>query len=177
MVLGAGLKPGGWALAAAALAGCSPPSGAAAPAPTPTSAAETVTDRATLGGAAVELVARGGACVLRRAGTADAALAPAAPCRFLRVDGAVQRHAYPDRAIDAVAMVVGSPADAERLSYFGAADAGWCGTVAQGLVVRGASVAPARRSMSGGLFCADKGRDEKDFHAVAHEGDARPDRR
>ncbi len=151
------------------LGACSPASDAAqgeGAAPTATPGA-TTTDRASLGGGEAVLVTQGGGCVLRRAGQADLPLAPAPPCRFLRADGQVQRHAYPDRAIDAVVMVVGTPADAAAKAHFGVAAASTCGTVAQGLIVRGERVSAAPRPLRGAMVCIDQGRDEKDFRAAA----------
>ena len=167
------------------LAGCSPASDAA-PAADPNqgadvrsapvrdgaaaAAAEATTDRAVLAGTQTLLIARGQACLVRRSGKPDIPLAPAAPCRFLRVDGQVQQHAYPARGIDAVVMVVGTAADAAGKARFGIPAALECGTVAHGLIIRGDSMAPARQAHRGAMVCVDQGRDEKDFYAVAHDG-------
>ena len=155
-----------------ALAACSPTSDAA---PTQgarggkTPVSETTTDRTMLAGVPAALVARDGACLLRRGGRPDATLAPTPPCRFLRAGGEVQRYAYPARGIDAVVMVVGTAAAPTQKAHFGIAAAISCGTVAHGLIVRGDTVTPARRPQRGGMYCVDQGRDEKDFYAVAHE--------
>lgn len=135
----------------------------------PDAAAATETDRTTLGGAPVALFARDGACLVRREGQRDIALAPAAPCRFLRAGGQVQQHPYPDRGVDAVVLVIGSPASAAQKAGFGIAASEVCGTMAHGLKLRGTTVTAAARPLRGGMFCFDKGRDEKDFYAVAHE--------
>lgn len=127
------------------------------------------TDRTTLGGAPVALVARDGACLVRREGQRDITLAPAPPCRFLRSGGQVQQHRYPDRGVDAVVLVIGSPASAAQKAEFGIAASEVCGTVAHGLTLRGTTVTAAARPLRGGMFCVDKGRDEKDFYAAAHE--------
>lgn len=127
----------------------------------------TETDRTTIGGAPVALVARDGACLIQREGHRDIALAPAAPCRFLRSGGQVQQHRYPDRGVDAVVLVIGSPASAAQKAEFGIAANEVCGTVAHGLTLRGTTVTAAARPLRGGMFCIDKGRDEKDFYAAA----------
>ncbi|PXA98430.1 hypothetical protein DMC47_08595 [Nostoc sp. 3335mG] len=133
----------------------------------PDAAVATETDRTTLGGAPVTLVARDGACLVRREAQRDIALAPAAPCRFLRSGGQVQQHRYPDRGVDAVVLVIGSPASAAQKAEFGIAANEVCGTVAHGLTLRGTTVTAAARPLRGGMFCIDKGRDEKDFYAAA----------
>ncbi|MEN3749626.1 hypothetical protein TPR58_20805 [Sphingomonas sp. HF-S3] len=115
------------------------------------------------------LLARDGACLVRRTGQRDIALAPAAPCRFLRANGQVQQHGYPDRGIDAVVLVIGSPASAAQKAEFGIAASEDCGTIAHGLTLRGTTITAAARPLRGGMFCVDKGRDEKDFYAAAHE--------
>lgn len=148
------------------LAACSPTPQQETP---PDAAAATETDRTTLGGAPVALVARDGACLVRREGQRDIALAPAAPCRFLRSGGQLQQHRYPDRGVDAVVLVIGSPASAAQKSEFGITASEVCGTMAHGLTLRGTTVTAAARPLRGGMFCVDKGRDEKDFYAVAHE--------
>lgn len=154
--------------AALLLGGCAPASDAAQGQNSVTTQDEP-TDRAVLAGTQAMLIAREGECVLRRAGHPDLPLAPAAPCRFLRAEGQVQQHAYPDRGVDAVVLVVGTLADTARKKHFGIAEAIECGTVAHGLVVRGANVTAARQPQREGMFCVDQGRDEKDFYAAAHE--------
>jgi hypothetical protein len=129
----------------------------------------TATDRTILGGSEATLIAQGDACLLRRNGQPDTPLAPAPPCRFLRAEGRVQQHAYPDRGVDAVVLVIGSAADPAQKTHFGAAATAECGTVAHGLIVRGNKVTAARQVHRGGMFCVEQGRDEKDFYAVAHE--------
>lgn len=127
------------------------------------------TDRAVLGGTEATLIAQGSTCLLRRNGQPDTPLAPAPPCRFMRAEGRVQWHAYPDRGIDAVVLVIGTAADPGQKADFGIAATAECGTIAHGLIVRGNRVAAARQAHRGGMFCVEQGRDEKDFYAVAHE--------
>ncbi len=151
------------------LGACAPNSDAAQQEKRSASADPTETDRATLGGTPVALFAREGTCLVRREGQRDIALAPAAPCRFLRSGGQLQQHRYPDRGVDAVVLVIGSPASAAQKSEFGITASEVCGTMAHGLILRGTTVTAAARPLRGGMFCVDKGRDEKDFYAVAHE--------
>lgn len=126
-------------------------------------------------GRKLEILTRDGSCALRiDAGTAAAReipLVPKAPCHFLRSSGGASPRVrqYLDVKTEAVLIVSGTPAsDASRATW--KLEPGLvCGEESQGVLVRGGKVLVTRAVRKGGITCRDKGVDEKEYWAFAHD--------
>ena len=142
----------------------------------PTNRAAVVTDTAAVAGQRLEIIDRGGACVLRAEGTAAGArqefeLAPKAPCHFLRISGSnVPRSIqYGDVKTEAVLIVSGTPASEKTRAMWKLEPGLVCGEESQGVLVRGGKVSVTKAVRKGGVACRDKGQDEKEYWAFAHD--------
>jgi hypothetical protein len=81
----------------------------------------------------------------------------------------VQVRAYPDVVTEAVLVVSGTPVS-ERTRARWKLDASLvCGEEAQGVLVRRGAVLVTRAVRQGGVTCRDKGVDEKEYRAFAHD--------
>jgi hypothetical protein len=129
-----------------------------------------VTDAATAGSISVEILSRGGQCVLRTGGK-ELPLAPKPPCYFVRAPGkeTAWSFAYKDVDVTATLIVIGTPATENTRKTWNLAPNVVCGEESQGVVVRDGAVAVTRNVQKGGVYCRDSGIDEKEFHGFAHE--------
>lgn len=149
-------------------AGCGGPSPAPLVGETGGAAAETVTDEATVDGTALQLVRRGDGCVVKTSGS-EIPLQPKAPCFFLRRGGAVQQYSYRDTGTEWVVLAGGTEASAGTRESWRLPAGEVCGEQAQGILSRSGAVRASKTVHTGGVYCKEKGVDEKDFWTVGHE--------
>jgi hypothetical protein len=148
------------------------PAQPANPSAAPTDA---ITDTATAAGHKLEIVTRDGRCVLHAVGssgaTQDLQLAPQPPCHFLRLPGsdAPRSLSYADVNTEAVLIVSGTPASENTRRTWGLEPGLVCGEESQGVLVRNGAVLVTRAVRRGGVTCRDKGVDEKEYSAFAHD--------
>ena len=135
-----------------------------------------VLDRASVEGQTLEIRSVNGTCVVRSTSAAGAALkevilVPKAPCHFLRSPGndSPQVRAYQDVATEGVLIVSGTPAsDVSRATWNLEPDL-VCGEESQGILIRRGAISATRAVRRGGISCRDKGVDEKEYWAFAHD--------
>lgn len=143
---------------------------------TPVEAATVVTDTAIAAGQKLEIVARGGQCVVRATPSSAAQaqefrLAPKAPCHFLRLSGSTSPRSlrYADVSTEAVLVVSGTPVSEASRAMWKLEPGLVCGEESQGVLVRKGKVLVTRAVRKGGITCRDKGVDEKEYWAFAHD--------
>ena len=141
------------------------------PSANPAAAVSSVTDSAQIHGYSLELVDEAGSCRLRYESPKDSGgltLEAGPPCHFLRRDSVdPQSFAYPDVGVEAVLIVAGDPvSDAVREEWNLASDL-VCGSVIQGVLIRAEGLV-AGGVLRDGVWCRDRGADEKDFFHFAH---------
>ena len=127
---------------------------------------------ASVAGYELSLVERDGACSLRFSGrsSGERGLSVKPPCHFLRRDAArPQLFSYPEVQVEAVAIVVGTPAGPAARKAWKLPPEAVCGEETQGVMVKRGAVVVTRAVHRGGVVCKDKGADEKEFWAFAHD--------
>lgn len=129
-------------------------------------------DSAEVAGYKLHLVEQDGGCRLNYSGPqgqGQLALKVAPPAYFLRRGSReVQTRAYPDKGIDALVIVTGTPGSPERLKLWGATPSAKCGTELQGVQIGKKGISVTAEVLRSGLWFRDKGTDEKDFWSFAH---------
>ena len=130
-------------------------------------AAAAILDETTVDGTPLQIVGRENACLLR-SGATEFPLRPKSPCFFLRRDGKVQTFRYGDAGVDWVVILAGTAvSDADRRTW-NLGEAEVCGTESQAVLQKN-GLRLAKSVHSGGVYCRDKGVDEKEFWAFAHD--------
>jgi len=134
------------------------------------STSSVVDDETVIRGTKLKLVTKGAACVLQ-AGGAEYLLVPGVPCYFLRRGGHVQDFAYRDAKVDWILIIAGTAInDASRKTWNLSAQE-VCGEQSQAVMQKGGKLRISRAIHSGGVYCRDKGVDEKEFWSFAHDPD------
>jgi hypothetical protein len=132
-----------------------------------------ISDHAELHGYTFTIDAEGSACVLKYNGppkNGEMVLGPRPPCYFLRRDSPdPQSFPYQDRAIRATLIVMGSPINEETRRRWNLPGDLVCGEEIQGVLIKKQQVALSKTVLKKGVWCKDKGTDEKDFWLFAHE--------
>lgn len=137
---------------------------------------EAVTDTAVAAGQQLEIITREDDCVLRvNANSAtekqEMQLSPKAPCHFLRMPGSTSPRSlqFDDVNTEAVLIVSGTPASEESRIIWKLEPGLVCGEESQGVLVRNGAVLVTQAVRKGGITCRDKGVDEKEYWAFAHD--------
>ena len=95
---------------------------------------------------------------------------PKPPCYFLRRESnEPQVFSYQDVGVKATLIVVGTPISEKTRKEWGLSNDLYCGEEAQGILIKDKSIELSASVLSGGVWCKDKGADEKDFWFFAHE--------
>lgn len=132
-----------------------------------------VSDHADLHGYKFTIRAEGDACVLKYDGPSQngqMVLVPRPPCYFLRrASSEPQYFAYRDTSTNAALIVMGSPISREIRQRWNLPDDLICGEEIQGLLIKKQQIALSSRVLRKGVWCKDKGADEKDYWLFAHE--------
>ncbi len=132
-----------------------------------------VSDYATLYGYEFTIRAEGDTCVLKYEGSVQKGqilLAPRPPCYFLRRESSEpQSFSYQDTSTNAALIVMGSPISRELRQRWNLPDDLICGEEIQGLLIKKQQITLSSRVLKAGVWCKDKGADEKDFWLFAHE--------
>lgn len=160
------------------LAGCGRPDSKSAPAESlkkiDSTSAVVIADTTTVEGAQLELLSEDDACVLRSGNNTMLTLKPKAPCFFLRRSGKVQTHSYKDVAVDWIVIVAGTSIGDTKRKLWNLGDREICGEQSQAVFQKAGRLQIVRTIHSGGIYCKDKGVDEKEFWAFAHDLDESP---
>jgi hypothetical protein len=131
-----------------------------------------VTDSAAVGNYALTISDEDDLCILRYRGPSGAgALRVLAnpPCYFLRRETAEpQSFAYQDVHVDAVVIIVGTAIDGATRQTWDLPAELVCGERMQGVLIGGNGIRMSERVLEGGVWCKDKGTDEKDFWTFSH---------
>jgi len=119
---------------------------------------------------ALKLEVLEGRCVAVYRDASRMTLEPKPPCVFAQNEGGrLRAFAYPDVKVDAALMVIGAPlSEEEREKRRLPADL-FCGTEAQGILIKGGVARASKTTQSQGMVCATSGVDEKRFWMFAHE--------
>ncbi|MFN0100967.1 MAG: hypothetical protein ACKV2U_02635 [Bryobacteraceae bacterium] len=133
-----------------------------------------ITDIAEAENQKLEILSRDGGCILRVGGTANGRtipLVPKAPCHFLRAaDRPVPGvFSYRDVNTEAVLIVSGTPASEPVRKTWNLEPGLVCGEESQGVLIRGGTVLVTKATRRGGVTCRDRGVDEKEYWAFAHD--------
>jgi hypothetical protein len=132
-----------------------------------------VSDHADLHGYKFTIRVEGDACVLKYEGLpqkGQMVLVPRPPCYFLRRESSEpQSFPYQDTATKAALIVMGSPIGEETRKRWNLPGDLICGEEIQGLLIKKQQIALSSRVLRKGVWCKDKGADEKDFWLFAHE--------
>jgi hypothetical protein len=145
---------------------------AAVPMPAPAPLTAVVTDSAVIGGTQLWVLTRGTECAVRYEGPSpgELALVPKPPCHFAHREGTPQRFAYQDVAVRAAFVVLGTPASDAMLAKWNVKAGTPCGVETQGVLLKADTVLVTRAVHRNLLACRDRGVDEKEFFAFAHDG-------
>ena len=129
-------------------------------------------DSASVAGYELSISTDNGQCVLhykKNGNTVNTPLAPKPPCYFARKkDNSVKFFAYSDVNVAATLIVIGTPASADKRARWNLPEDLQCGEQNQGVIIKETSVSVSKR-VGDELFCRDRGVDEKNFWAYAHE--------
>ena len=159
------------------LAGCGRPDSKSEPAKSlkkvDSTSAVVIADTTIVEGTQLDLLSEDNTCVLR-SGNTVVALQPKAPCFFLRRSGKVQTHAYKDAAVDWIVIVAGTSINDTKRKLWNLGDREICGEQSQAVFQKAGRLQIVRTIHSGGIYCKDKGVDEKEFWAFAHDPDESP---
>lgn len=91
------------------------------------------------------------------------------PCYFARKsDTKLLTFSYPNKNLEAVALVVGNPVSAEKRKKWNLEDS-ICGEKRQAVYLSEGELTVSNATLDGGLACKDSGIDEKDFAYFATE--------
>ncbi len=92
------------------------------------------------------------------------------PCHFARKsDSDLLKFSYPDKSLQAVALVIGNPVSIEKRKKWNLEDSMICGEKRQAIYLSKGNLTISKTTMDGGLACKDSGIDEKDFAYFATE--------
>ncbi len=136
---------------------------------------EEISDSAAIQDYKLSLMPRDNSCVLNyqnfsESGKVDFTLKP--PCYFLRRESSEpQRFSYQDAGVKTVIIVVGTPINEETMKAWNLSDDLVCGGEIQGIIIKENGIKLSSKILKGGVWCKDKGADEKDFWFFAHEKD------
>ena len=134
------------------------------------SAAEVVTDEATLMSHKLRITSDNGVCFLYINETSKQPLVPKPPCYFTRRnDKHPQYHSYSDVKVDAVLIVVGTSIGNEKRKMWDLSNDLVCGEEIHGILIKKSVVYLSKNVQRSGVVCKDKGLDEKDFWYFANE--------
>ncbi|EIK43811.1 hypothetical protein O59_003691 [Cellvibrio sp. BR] len=92
------------------------------------------------------------------------------PCHFIRRDnGETQQHAYPDKSIQALVLIVGTSISEEKRQKWNLEKGLVCGEQRQAIFITANEINVSDSILEGGIACKDKGADEKDFAFFAQQ--------
>ena len=132
-----------------------------------------VTDRAKISGYALTITSGSTGCRLtyqRRDVKGEMILVPQPPCYFLRRESREpQSFTYPDVAVQAAMIIVGSSISNDTRMKWNLPNHLACGQALQGILVKKSEIVSTKNVLQDGVWCKDKGTDEKDFWYFAHE--------
>lgn len=132
-----------------------------------------VSDHAELYGFQFTIVAEANTCQLKYEGAAQKGVmgvGPLPPCYFLRRESsAPQSFTYQDVEVNAALIIMGSPISEETRKRWNLPSNLVCGEEIQGVLIKNQKIAVSRKVLRKGVWCKDKGTDEKDFWFFAHE--------
>ncbi|MCW8936025.1 MAG: hypothetical protein OQK98_15025 [Gammaproteobacteria bacterium] len=93
-----------------------------------------------------------------------------APCHFARnTSSGILHYAYKDRGIKATLAVIGNPVSNEARKQWNLDSNIICGEKAVGVLITNDTIRLSKTLLEGGVMCASKGLDEKDFWSLAHD--------
>ena len=92
------------------------------------------------------------------------------PCYFARKnDSSLLKFSYPDKNLEAVALIIGNPISAEKRKKWNLEESLICGEKRQAVYLSKGDLTVSNTTMDGGLACKDTGIEEKDFSYFAAE--------
>ena len=132
-----------------------------------------ISDEATIEGYELQIVADKTSCKLvsNKAGEKKTiSLNIKQPCHFVRRDnGETQQHAYPDKSIQALVLIIGTPISEEKRQKWNLEKGLICGEQRQAIFITANKIDASESILEGGVACKDKGADEKDFAFFAQQ--------
>jgi hypothetical protein len=132
---------------------------------------ETVIDRTSNTGYQLEITKTDGVCAVRYQGKTQGRIkiVPKPPCYFLRRESDdPQVYSYPKVGVQAVLIIVGTPASADKRQLWNLPSNLFCGEETQAILIKEGVIMASEAVLRGGMACKDKGADEKDFYFFAH---------
>jgi len=134
-----------------------------------------ITDKADIQGYELSITTGNGSCILNYNGFSDLnqkVLFLRPPCFFLRRESdKPQYFSYQDVGVDAVLIIVGSPVDENTMKTWNLSNDLDCGEEIRGIFITKNGIKLSKSVVDGGVWCKDKGADEKDFWFFVHEDD------
>jgi hypothetical protein len=138
------------------------------PAGSPGANPPVVLDQTSLAGRTIRILERQGRCVVETGGT-EFSVEPTPPCFFLRRGGEVQNFPYPDAKVEWTLIVAGNALSEANRKTWNLAAGEVCGEKSQAVMLKSGQVGVSKAVHSGGVYCKDKGVDEKEFWSFAHD--------
>lgn len=141
---------------------------AAAPSTREKESVSAVLDQAEVHGVSLQILAKENGCVLR-AGPKDFPLQLTAPCFFLRREGKVQSFPYRDVNLNFVVIVAGTAVSDAHRKTWNLQEGEVCGEQSQAVLGSGSRVRLSKAIHQGGVYCKQRGVDQKEFWSFAHD--------
>ena len=125
-------------------------------------------DEAAVNGTGLRLISRDNACVLLHS-SGETKLLPKPPCYFLRREGRLQQFSYPAEGVEWVVIAAGTAADAAARRKWALPPDEMCGRESQAILRDAAGIHASGATHQGGIYCRERGVDEKEFLSFAKE--------